>query len=131
MAHTWRELNPRSHAAAIRWVGRSISRFAATPASRSIRSSRSTCALSAENAGAAASHAQYDDVRQGRYPFAPYLHLYVRSAPDQPVDSVVKEYLRLALSFEGQRIIEELKDGKQSYVPLTAEQTASELAKIR
>src|SRR5207302_4057587 len=34
-----------------------------------------------ENAYTAASVAEYEDVRQGRYPFAPYLHLYVRSAP--------------------------------------------------
>lgn len=85
----------------------------------------------AENAAAAPSGAAYEDVRQGRYPLAPYLHLYVRSAPDKPLDPVVREYLRLALSLEGQRIIEALKDGKESYVPLTAEQTAIELAKIR
>jgi phosphate transport system substrate-binding protein len=85
----------------------------------------------AENAAAASSLAEYEDVRLGRYPLSPYLHLYVRSPPDQPLDPVIAEYLRLALSLEGQRIIEELKDGKQSYVPLTAEQAAIELAKIR
>jgi phosphate transport system substrate-binding protein len=85
----------------------------------------------AENAAAPPSVAEYEDVRQGSYPLSPYLHIYVRSVPDQPLDPVVREYLRLALSLEGQRIIEALKDGKESYVPLTAEQTAIELAKIR
>jgi phosphate transport system substrate-binding protein len=85
----------------------------------------------AESDTGPASVAEYADVRQGRYPLAPYLHLYVRSAPGQPLDPIVREYIRLALSLEGQRIIEELKDGKQSYVPLTAEQAAIELAKIR
>ena len=85
----------------------------------------------AENAAAAPAIAKYEDVRLGRYPLSPYLHLYVRSAPDQPLDPVIAEYLRLALSLEGQRIIEELRDGNESYVPLTAEQAAIELAKIR
>jgi phosphate transport system substrate-binding protein len=85
----------------------------------------------AEDAAAAPSIAEYEEVRQGRYPLSPYLHLYVRSAPDRPLDPLVREYLRLALSLEGQRIIEELRDGKESYVPLTPEQAAIELAKIR
>lgn len=83
-----------------------------------------------ENPGATASGGHYEEVRQGRYPLAPYLHLYIRRPPDQPLDPVVKEYIRLALSLEGQRAIEQLKDGKQSYVPLTAEEAARELAKI-
>jgi phosphate transport system substrate-binding protein len=85
----------------------------------------------AESAAAPPSLAEYEDVRRGRYPLSPYLHLYLRSAPDQPLDPVIREYLRLALSLEGQRIIEALKDGKESYVPLTAEQAAIELVKIR
>ena len=84
----------------------------------------------AENVGAPPSVGEYEDVRQGRYPLSPYLHLYIRSAPGEPLDPVAKEYVRLALSFVGQHIIEELKDGKQSYVPLTSEEAVRELAKI-
>jgi phosphate transport system substrate-binding protein len=84
----------------------------------------------AENAGAPPSVAEYQDVRQGRYPLSPYLHLYIRSAPGAPLDPVVKEYVRLALSLAGQHIIEELKDAKQGYVALTPEEASRELAKI-
>ena len=84
----------------------------------------------AENAAAPPSVAEYEDVRQGRYPLSPYLHLYIRSAPGEPLDPVVKEYVRLALSLVGQHIIEELKDGKQGYVALTPEEAVRELAKI-
>jgi phosphate transport system substrate-binding protein len=84
----------------------------------------------AENAGAPPSVAEYEDVRQGRYPLSPYLHLYIRSAPGEPLDPVVKEYVRLALSFVGQHIIEALKEGKQGYVALTPEEAVRELAKI-
>jgi hypothetical protein len=42
----------------------------------------------------------------------------------------VKEYVRLALSFVGQHIIEALKEGKQGYVALTPEEAVRELAKI-
>ncbi len=84
----------------------------------------------AESAGAPPSVAEYEDVRQGRYPLSPYLHLYIRSAAGEPLDPVVKEYVRLALSFVGQHIIEELKDGKQGYVALTPEEAVRELAKI-
>jgi phosphate transport system substrate-binding protein len=84
----------------------------------------------AENAAAASSAGEYEEVRHGRYPLSPYLHLYIRSAPGKPLDPVVKEYVRLALSFTGQQIIEELKDGKQGYVALTPEEAVRELAKI-
>ena len=84
----------------------------------------------AENAAAPPSVAEYEDVRQGRYSLSPYLHLYIRSAPGEPLDPVVKEYVRLALSFAGQHIIEALKDSNQGYVALTPEEAVRELAKI-
>jgi phosphate transport system substrate-binding protein len=83
-----------------------------------------------ESPAAPPSRAEYEDVRRGRYPLSPYLHLYIRSAPGEPLDPVVKEYVRLALSFVGQHIIEELKDGKQAYVALAPEEAVRELAKI-
>jgi phosphate transport system substrate-binding protein len=84
----------------------------------------------AENASAPSSLAAYEDVRRGRYPLAPYLHFYLRAAPGTPLYPIAKEYLRLALSIDGQRIIEAFQDGAQSYVPLTPEEAVRELAKI-
>jgi phosphate transport system substrate-binding protein len=83
-----------------------------------------------ESAAAPPSLAEYEAVRRGRYPLSPYLHLYIRSAPGEPLDPVVKEYVRLALSFVGQHILEELKDAKQGYVALTPEEAIRELAKV-
>lgn len=84
-----------------------------------------------ENAAAPSSVGAYEDVRKGRYPLAPYLHLYLRAAPGEPLDPVAKEYLRLALSLDGQRIVDAMKDGAESYVPLTPEEAVRELAKIQ
>lgn len=72
----------------------------------------------------------YDTVHAGLYPFSPALHIYVNRAPGKPLDPVVKEYLRLALSREGQAIIESEKDNDEGYVPLTAAAAVVELAKL-
>jgi phosphate transport system substrate-binding protein len=72
----------------------------------------------------------YDTVHAGLYPFSPALHLYVNRAQGKPLDPLVKEYLRLALSREGQAIIEGEKDNEEGYVPLTAAAAAAELAKL-
>jgi phosphate transport system substrate-binding protein len=87
-------------------------------------------ALSAAGVAGAASLASYEEVRRGAYPLAPHLHLYVRSAPGESLDPVVSEYIRLALSREGQRIIEGLKAGRQGFVPLTPDEAARELSKV-
>jgi phosphate transport system substrate-binding protein len=81
-------------------------------------------------AGASASTGEYEEVRLGRYPLSPYLHIYLDRVPGRAMDPVAKEYLKLALSPQGQHIIEELKPGQAGFVPLTAEEAARELAKI-
>lgn len=68
-----------------------------------------------------------DDIVANRYPLGRYLYFYVRRTPGQPVDPVVKEYFRLILSQEGQRIIAAEENG---YIPLTATEAAAELAKL-
>jgi phosphate transport system substrate-binding protein len=68
-----------------------------------------------------------DDVVNGTYPFARHLYFYVRRVPNQPIDPVVKEYMRLVFSKEGQSIIAAQQDG---YIPLTAQQAAAELRKL-
>lgn len=67
------------------------------------------------------------DVIAEKYPFARRLYFYVRRVPNQPIDPVVKEYMRLVLSKEGQQIIAAQPDG---YMPLTAAQAAEELRKL-
>jgi phosphate transport system substrate-binding protein len=71
-----------------------------------------------------------ENVQAGRYPMAPHLHVYVNRAPGKPLDPLVKEYLRLALSREGQAIIAAMPPADEPYVPLTAAEAAQELAKL-
>jgi phosphate transport system substrate-binding protein len=68
-----------------------------------------------------------DDVRSGRYPYDRFVYVYVRRLPGQPVDPFVKEYLRMALSKEGQEAI--AADSK-GYLPLNAAELSAELAKL-
>lgn len=84
----------------------------------------------AVSAAAVASTAQYAEVRAGHYPLSQYIHVYLANAPGRPVDPVAKEYLRLALSAEGQLILDELKNGRPGFVPLTTAEARGELAKL-
>ena len=68
-----------------------------------------------------------EDIVAGKYPLGRFLYFYVRRVPGQPVDPVVKEYFRLILSQEGQAIIAGEENG---YIPLTATEAATELAKL-
>jgi phosphate transport system substrate-binding protein len=68
-----------------------------------------------------------EDVRSGRYPYDRFVYVYVRRLPGQPVDPFVKEYLRMALSKEGQDAI--AADAK-GYLPLNAAEISAELAKL-
>ena len=72
----------------------------------------------------------YEDIHAGRYPLASHLRIYVDRAPGKPLDPLVKDYLRLALSSEGQAIIAAGKDNEQGFVPLDAEAVKAELAKL-
>jgi phosphate transport system substrate-binding protein len=78
-----------------------------------------------EKEGAANSDGNYEDVKSGRYPLARFLYIYVNKAPGKPLDPLVREFLKLVVSREGQEIV--VKDG---YLPLPAEIAKQELAKI-
>jgi phosphate transport system substrate-binding protein len=81
--------------------------------------------------GATYSTGSYEDVQAGKYPFSPFLHLYVNRAPGKTLDALMKEYARLVLSKEGQAIIAEgKKNSEKGYVPLSAHEVAEELAKL-
>ena len=80
--------------------------------------------------GGAASAGGYDDVRAGRYPLSPFAHFYVPVADARDMDPVAREYLRMVLSAEGQRIIEEERQGRAGFVPLASDEAAREAARI-
>ena len=80
----------------------------------------------AEKAGGAYSSGSYEDVVSGKYPLHRFLYIYVNAAPGKPLDPVVREFLKLILSREGQEIV--VKDG---YYPLPGKIVQEELAKLR
>ena len=65
----------------------------------------------------------YKNVLAGKYPLGRLLYIYVAKAPNQPLPTLVKEFLKYALSKEGQKIV--VKDG---YLPLTAAAAKKQLA---
>jgi phosphate transport system substrate-binding protein len=79
----------------------------------------------AESDGGPTSEGSYEDVVSKKYPLARYLYVYVNKAPGKPLDPLVKEFLKLVSSREGQEVV--VKDG---YLPLTAAIVAEELRKV-
>jgi phosphate transport system substrate-binding protein len=65
----------------------------------------------------------YENVLKGKYPLGRLLYVYVAKEPNRPLPTLVKEFLKFALSKEGQEIV--VKDG---YLPLTAEVAKKQLA---
>jgi phosphate transport system substrate-binding protein len=80
----------------------------------------------AEAEGKPYSSGSYEDVKSGKYPLNRFLYLYVNQAPGKPTDPLVREFLKLIFSKEGQEVV--LKDG---YLPLPADIVKKELAKLR
>jgi phosphate transport system substrate-binding protein len=79
----------------------------------------------AEKQGGGFSSGSYEEVKTGKYPLARFLYVYVNKAPGKSLDPLVKEFLRLVYSKEGQEVV--VKDG---YLPLSAELVTKELAKL-
>ncbi len=79
----------------------------------------------ADKEGGAYSDGSYEDVKSGKYPLSRFLYVYVNKAPGKPLDPIVKEFLKLILSKEGQEVV--VKDG---YLPLTPKVVQEELAKL-
>jgi phosphate transport system substrate-binding protein len=67
----------------------------------------------------------YDNVKSGKYPLTRFLYIYINKAPGKPLDPLVKEYMKLILSKDGQEVV--VKDG---YDPLPAAIVAEELKKL-
>jgi len=67
-----------------------------------------------------------EQVYAGKYPLSRFLFVYVNRAPGKPLDPLTNEFVKFALSHEGQEVV--LKDG---YLPLHAATVEQELAKLR
>lgn len=67
-----------------------------------------------------------EDVLSGKYPISRFLYVYFNRKPNQPLDPLVREFLRFVISREGQEIV--IKDG---YLPLTGKVIAEEHAKLQ
>jgi len=81
--------------------------------------------LSAKEGGKVA-EATYANVLNGSYPMSRMLYIYVAKKPGQPLPKVVEEFLRYALSKEGQEVV--VKDG---YDPLTAKLVDAQLKALK
>jgi len=66
------------------------------------------------------------DVLSGKYPLARYLYIYVNKAPGKPLDPLVREFIKLVQSQQGQQIV--VKDG---FMPLPASVVEQQLAALR
>ncbi len=78
--------------------------------------------LSAKD-GETAYEATYENVLGGKYPLSRMLYIYICKDPKKPLSPLVKEFLKLVLSKEGQEIV--VKDG---FYPLPADVVTEQLA---
>ena len=67
-----------------------------------------------------------DTVQKRTYPLLLEVYYYVNRKPGEPLDPMLKEYLRYVLSREGQEAVQ--RDGK--YLPLTPEAVQEQLKKL-
>ena len=67
----------------------------------------------------------YENCLNGKYPLSRFLFVYVNKAPGKPLDALTLEFLKYALSKEGQSVV--LKDG---FYPMTAEAATATLAEL-
>jgi phosphate transport system substrate-binding protein len=67
-----------------------------------------------------------DNAYDGTYPLARFLYVYTNKAPGKPLDPLTREFVKLALSRDGQQDV--VKDG---YFPLPATIVKEELGKIQ
>jgi phosphate transport system substrate-binding protein len=79
----------------------------------------------AREAGRPFVEASVERALAGEYPMSRLLYLYVNKAPNEPLPPLLREFVKLALSFEGQSIV--VRDG---YVPFPAGVAARERQKV-
>ena len=67
------------------------------------------------------------NIAAGRYPLDRYVYIYLRAGKGMPLDEFGKEYMRMVLSEEGQRVIAQEAAG---YIPLNAGELAEERTRL-
>ncbi|HTO07349.1 MAG TPA: PstS family phosphate ABC transporter substrate-binding protein [Myxococcota bacterium] len=80
----------------------------------------------AKDANSPYSTTEPEEVYAGKYPLARFLYVYVNRPPGKALDPLTLEFMRFALSHDGQ---EDVK--KEGYLPLKAATVEQELAKLR
>ena len=80
----------------------------------------------AAKAGATAYGVSQDEVNSGDYPMSRFLYVYVNRAPNQPMDPLIREFIRYVCAKEGQQVV--IKDG---YLPLNKRLCDAEMAKVQ
>lgn len=76
--------------------------------------------------GEAPVEATQENAYSGKYPLARFLYVYVNRSPDEGLDPLTREFLKMALSKEGQKIC--AKDG---YFPLPAKIIEEDMKKLK
>jgi phosphate transport system substrate-binding protein len=79
----------------------------------------------AEKKGEAPKAANAENAYSGEYPLSRFLFIYINRAPGKPLDPLVREFIRMVCSKEGQEIV--VKDG---YFPILANVASEELKKV-
>lgn len=67
-----------------------------------------------------------ENAYSGEYPLSRFLYVYINKAPDKALDPLVKEFLKLVVSKEGQEVV--VKDG---YYPLPVEVVQEEFSQLK
>ncbi len=67
-----------------------------------------------------------EEAYSGKYPLSRFLYVYINRAPGKPLDPLVREFVKMILSKEGQEVV--VKDG---YFPITEKIVKEELAKVQ
>lgn len=76
------------------------------------------------------SDGSYEEVLEGKYPLAPFLHVYFDRQPGKPLDPMLDEYLQFMLSEPGQGILSGFSSREEGFVPLAPGEVSLEMAKL-
>lgn len=80
----------------------------------------------AKKAGDKFVEATPENAVSGKYPLGRFLYVYVNKAPNKPLDPLVREFITMVLSKQGQEVV--VKDG---YIPLPASVAKKQMEELR